>query len=198
MEIVFATANLHKIRELRDMCKAKLRKNFGLLTLTQFPQYLPPEETGATFSENAILKAEHAAKTLGLVALADDSGLVVPALNGSPGVFSRRYAGNDATDKENRTKLLAAMAGLDDAARHAYFECSLALAGPEGLIKCVSAKVEGAIVLEERGRNGFGYDPIFVKFDYDKTFAELDEGTKNRISHRHKAFEKLLPLLESL
>ncbi len=172
--------------------------HLALISLHQFSDYVAPEETGLTFRENAILKAEHAAKTLNQWVLADDSGLVVPALKGEPGVHSRRYAGAQATDAENRQKLLHAMEHLEDQQRTAYFECCLALSSPTGLKKCVEGICEGTIAKESRGRHGFGYDPLFVKNDYEKTFAELDESIKNRISHRRKAFERLLSSLETL
>lgn len=175
-----------------------LHKPYDVLSLLNFPEYTPPEETGLTFQENAILKAEHAAKALNKWVIADDSGLVVPALKGAPGVYSRRYAGEEATDAENRYKLLQSMQSLSDHERSAYFECCLAIAGPEGLKKVVTGTCDGFIILEERGRNGFGYDPLFVKHDYDKTFAEITESTKNKISHRRKAFEKLVATLETL
>lgn len=196
MEIVIASHNVHKIREFREMLKSI--KHFDVLSLLNFPQYSLPEETGKNFKENAVLKAEHAAKALNKWVLADDSGLVVPALNGEPGIYSRRYASDDATDAENRQKLLAKMKGLTGDSRGAYFECGLALAGPEGLKKYVSGTSEGIILEEERGRHGFGYDSLFVKTDYDKTFAEIDEATKNKISHRRKAFEKMSNTLETL
>jgi len=196
MEIVIASHNLHKIREFRDMLK--VLKHIDVLSLLNFPHYSLPEETGTTFKDNAILKATDAAAKLNKWVLADDSGLVVPALKGEPGVYSRRYASEDATDAENRHKLLKLMAHLPDDQRHAYFECWLAIASPQGLEKCVSGTIEGSISHEEHGRHGFGYDPIFKKSDYDKTMAEVDDSIKNRISHRRKAFDRLLPALESL
>ena len=196
MQIVLATHNLHKIREIREMLKPL--KNLDILSLSNFPDYQLPEETGSTFEENAAIKAKHAAKALNNWVIADDSGLVVPTLGGQPGVISKRYAGPDATDRENRLKLLEDMAKLSDIDRSAYFECCLVIASPEGIKKTVSGLCEGTILEEERGRNGFGYDPLFMKNDYDKAFAELDESTKNRISHRRKAIEKLLTTLETL
>ncbi|MBA3722415.1 MAG: XTP/dITP diphosphatase [Parachlamydiaceae bacterium] len=196
MEIVLATSNLHKIREFKDMLKAL--SHIDLLSLHQFPQYEIPEETGSTFKENAILKAEKAAKELNKWVLADDSGLIVPALKGEPGLHSARYAGPQATDTENRKKLLQAMENLSDHQRNAYCECCIAIASPDGLKKCVTGLCEGYILTEERGRNGFGYDPLFVKNDYQKSFAELDNTTKNLISHRRKAIERILAFLESL
>lgn len=196
MELVIASRNMHKIREFRAMLKK--RGSFDLMSLIDFPDYQPPEENGATFQENAILKAEHAAKALDRWVLADDSGLVIPALNGAPGVYSRRYAGENATDKENRHKLLKEMRGFDDTRRQGYFECWIAVAGPDGLKKSAKGVSEGMITEQERGGLGFGYDSIFVKHEYSKTFAELEEETKNRISHRRKALDKLLPILEEL
>lgn len=196
MEILLASGNLHKIREFKDMFKSL--PHIELVSLHQYGNYTAPEEAGLTFKENAILKAEHAAAHLNRWVLADDSGLIVPALKGEPGVKSRRYAGDDSTDSENRQKLLEAMKHLRGQERTAYFECCLALASPSGLKKYVEGVCEGTIASEPRGRNGFGYDPLFIKNDYDKTYSELDEGTKNRISHRRKAFERLLTFFETL
>jgi XTP/dITP diphosphohydrolase len=198
MELIIASGNVHKIRELRDMLKSFKGLNLDVQSLLNFPEYQAPPEDGDTFKENAEIKASHAAKALGCWVLADDSGLVIPALQGKPGVYSARYAGLEATDAENRVKLLGEMKDLPDIDRIGYFECCLALASPEGILKTVSANCEGMILQEERGRHGFGYDPLFIKHDYDKTFSELDEQTKNKISHRRKALEKLLPTLEML
>lgn len=196
MQLVIASKNIHKIRE----CRTILRKLsfLDILSLLDFPQYLPPEEIGSTCEENARLKAHHAAKTLAKWVIADDSALVVPALSGLPGVFSARFSGEKATDKENRQKLLGQMQDLTDADRTAYFECWIVLASPEHIIRSVSGLCEGSITTEERGCQGFGYDPIFLKHEYSKTFAEMDEETKNRISHRRKALDKILPTLEDV
>jgi XTP/dITP diphosphohydrolase len=200
MQIVLASHNLHKIREFRDILKSqnKFLKTIDFLSLLDFPHYQLPEESGKSFLENATLKAVDAASVLNSWVIADDSGLVVPALEGAPGILSRRYAGEEASDGENRQKLLNEMRDLKEFERHAYFECCLVLASPEGVKKTVTGLCEGKIIDEEKGRNGFGYDPLFVKNDYDKTLAELDEATKNRISHRYKAIEKLLVTLETL
>jgi XTP/dITP diphosphohydrolase len=196
MEIVIASKNLHKIREYRELMKHFTK--FDILTLVNFPDYQPLSEDAFSFKDNAVIKGIHAAKTLGKWVLADDSGLVVPLLNNQPGIKSQRYSGDDATDMENRTKLLEEMQGMQDLQRNAYYECCLVLASPEGLKKCVTGICAGTILKEERGRNGFGYDSLFVKHEYDKTFAELDDSIKNRISHRYKAFERLAPTLETL
>lgn len=196
LELLIASTNMHKVREFRTLLKPYGR--FDLLSLLDFPTYVPPEETGTTFEENATLKAQHAAKTLNRWVIADDSGLVVPALNGAPGVYSARYAGNDATDLENRKKLLEQIQHLLEEDRQAYFECAIALASPAGLRKCVKGTCEGTLLTKDRGGSGFGYDPIFVKHGYNKTFAELGDSVKNRISHRRKALDKLILSLEAL
>ncbi|MBS4165754.1 MULTISPECIES: RdgB/HAM1 family non-canonical purine NTP pyrophosphatase [unclassified Neochlamydia] len=199
MELILATQNVHKIRELRDMLKSyKEVAHLDILSLLNFPDYAALPEEGSSFKENVERKALHAAKKLGKWVLADDSGLVIPALKGAPGIYSARYSGLEATDGENRQKLLAEMQGLEDIERTGYFECWLSLASAEGIKKSVHATCEGLIINQERGRHGFGYDALFIKHDYDKTFAELDEQTKNRISHRRKAIEKLIPSLEML
>lgn len=193
--LVIASRNIHKIREFRQMFKGFL--DLEILSLVDFPSYVAPEETGETFEENAQIKARHAAETLQALVLADDSGLVVPTLNNAPGVYSARYAGEEATDKENRKKLLKALKGRDDFDRTAYFECCLVLASPERFLHQTTGRCEGRIIDEERGNNGFGYDPLFIKNDYDKTFAELDDVTKNKVSHRRKAMEKMMIYLET-
>lgn len=195
-EIVIASTNIHKIREFRSMFKSL--SGFDILSLRDFSSYHPPEETGKTFEENAIAKALHAAAALNRWVLADDSGLIVPALNGHPGIFSARYAGIDATDLDNRKKLLEEAQHLMDEDRFAYYECCLALASPRGLKKSACGTCEGTLLSKDKGGGGFGYDPLFVKHGYSKTFAELEESIKNRISHRRKAFDKLLFSLESL
>lgn len=193
--MVIATENMHKVREFRSLLK---RPGCDILSLRDFPDYVVPPETGATFRENAERKAVSAALALRRPVLADDSGLSVPALQGRPGIFSARYAGENATDLENRLKLLAEMQSLKESERYAYFECWIAIASPEGTVRSFQGCCEGMIIEEPRGRNGFGYDSVFRKHDYGKTFAELDEEVKNKVSHRRKALEKALPFLETL
>lgn len=195
MKLIIASRNMHKIREIRSILGKSSK--WDIYSLVDFPDYVPPEETGATFEENAILKATHAAKTLQAWALADDSGLVVPALSGAPGVKTARYAGEGSNDKDNRKKLLSEMEHLKDGNRTAHFECCMALASPEAIEKSVCARCEGMITNEEHGGQGFGYDSLFKKNDYNKTFAELEEEVKNRISHRRKALDKILLFLEN-
>lgn len=196
MEIVIASTNMHKIREFRSLLKPL--KRFDVLSLLDFPSYVPLEETGKTFEEIVSTKAIHAAKALNKWVLADDSGLIVPALRGEPGIHSARYAGEEATDRENCQKLLKEMRSFQENERHAYFECWIAVASPEGLQKVEKGICEGMVIENEKGRHGFGYDSLFRKHEYSKTFAELDETIKNRISHRRKAFDKICLFLESL
>lgn len=195
MEIVIASTNVHKIREYRSLLKSF--KHLDVLSLRDFPSYTPLDETGSSFEEIVSTKAVHAAQSLNKWVLADDSGIVVPALQGAPGIYSARYAGKNATDRENCKKLLHEMKSLQDSGRFAYFECWIAIASPDGLEKIEKGTCEGSIIEQERGRQGFGYDTLFRKHEYSKTFAELDEDIKNRISHRRKAFDRLSLFLES-
>ncbi|NGX34243.1 MAG: Non-canonical purine NTP pyrophosphatase [Candidatus Anoxychlamydiales bacterium] len=196
-QLVIASKNIHKIREIKTILN-ELVPNIDILNLIDFPKYVPPQETGSSFEENAKAKAIHAANTLNRWVISDDSGLVVPALNGEPGIFSARYAGKNATDSDNRKKLLSKLAAVNDKDIYAYFECCMAIASPEGLKKCVCSKCEGRIETKEKGGEGFGYDPIFVKHDYNQTFAELKEAVKNKISHRRKTLDKIVLTIESL
>ncbi|MCB1135509.1 MAG: RdgB/HAM1 family non-canonical purine NTP pyrophosphatase [Chlamydiia bacterium] len=189
MEILVATTNQGKVRELRTLL-APLG-HIHLLTLRDFPDFSPLEEIGDSLEQIAADKALYAADQTGLWTLADDSGLFVPALGNQPGVRSARYAGETASDLENRRKLLKEMEKLDGDARAAYFECALAFAKPGLVLKVVTGRCEGSVLTEERGSNGFGYDPLFLKDSYDKTFAELSPDIKNKVSHRWKALEKM-------
>ncbi|NBO23638.1 MAG: RdgB/HAM1 family non-canonical purine NTP pyrophosphatase [Chlamydiae bacterium] len=196
MKLGIASSNTNKIREFKSLLSSI--SNLELVSMKDFPDYIPPEETGDTFEDNASIKALDFAKFINGYALADDSGLVVPALNGEPGVRSARYAKEDATDSENRAKLKIALSKIQEKDRQAYFACALALAAPQGIKKITTGFCEGYLILEERGNQGFGYDPLFIRHDYSKTFAELDEKVKNKISHRRKAFDKMLPYLENI
>lgn len=196
MEIVIASRNLHKIREIKAILKPQY--SFDFLSLLDFPDYEPPEESGTTFEENAFIKATHAAEALKRWVIADDSGLVVPALEDAPGIKSARYAGEGASDKENRQKLIKALDPIQESERIGYYVCALALASPDGIQMQVKGLCEGSLILTPRGSQGFGYDPLFLKYDYSKTFAEIDDETKNKISHRRKALDKLTPILETL
>ncbi len=192
---VIASKNLHKVREFRSILSPL--RHLDLLSLLDFPHYTPIAEEGNSFEEIAKEKALHAAKALNCWAIADDSGLVVPALHGKPGVFSARFAGEKASDAENRKKLLHEMIHLKEEDRAAYYVCAISIASPEKVVKSVEAICEGKILAQEKGGGGFGYDPLFVKYEYSKTFAELEESIKNRISHRRKALDKIFSFLET-
>lgn len=197
MEILIASGNVHKVRELREMFK--VFPSVHLLSLLDFPHYQAPPEDQEDLKAIAITKATHAAKEIGMITIGDDSGLFVPALGDlSPGIRSRRYAADNATDSQNRKKLLLAMQDMEGMARAAYFECCLALALPDKLKICVLGTTHGEITHQEMGSNGFGYESIFLKDGYRQTFAEMSKELKNQISHRHNAFQKLRPTLESL
>ncbi len=197
MQLIIASRNVRKIRELRSMLKPY--KKFDVLSLLDFPSYQPLPENQDSLEANAIQKAVHAAQTLNQWTISDDTGLIVPALQGgAPGVLSARYAGPQATDSDNRKKLLLAMKDLQDTDRQAYFECWLAIAAPDGIKKYARGVCEGMIADQEKGGKGFGYDSLFIKHEYGKTFGELEEAVKNRISHRRKALDKLHLYLESI
>ena len=196
LQIVLATSNAGKIAELQAMLKA--------LPIEWIPQsefHIPDaDETGLTFVENAILKARHASKISGLPALADDSGLVVEALDGAPGVFSARYAGLNATAEERNQKLLAALKNVDDAERGAAYHCLLALVEYEDdPVPLICHGIwEGSILREPRGKNGFGYDPIFYVPTHRCSAAELSSTEKNRISHRGQVVAQLLDVFSEM
>jgi XTP/dITP diphosphohydrolase len=188
--LVLATRNAHKVRELNGMIAP------NELELLPSDVELPPE-TGATFAENALLKAEAAARATGRVALADDSGIEVAALGGAPGIRSARYAGEDATDEENLEKLLTELRGRAD--RRAAYVCVLALADPTGAHELFEARCEGIVIDDPRGSGGFGYDPAFVPDERapgdERTMAELAPAEKDEISHRGRAARALLEWL---
>lgn len=180
--LVIATTNQNKLKEFREILKDL---QIEVLSLADFRPIPPVIEDGLTFEENAYKKALHTARVLGLPAIADDSGLVVPALNGAPGVYSARYAGEHATDEQNCEKLLRELSGIED--RRAYFQCVLSIAVPSGPALTYEGRCDGIILHEKRGFNGFGYDPLFLYEAYGKTFAELSMTEKNLVSHRGKA-----------
>lgn len=184
--LVVATRNKNKLREFREILKDL---QIEILSLDDFGPTPEAIEDGETFDENAYKKAIHTAKILGLPAIADDSGLVVEALDGAPGVYSARFAGANATDNENCDKLLNALQGVDN--RRAYFQCVLSIAVPSGPALTYEARCNGIIIDEKRGDNGFGYDPIFYFEELGKTFAELSSEEKHRVSHRGKALAEV-------
>ena len=183
--LVIATRNKGKTGEIRDLLKGF---PVEIKNLEDFGPIPTVEEDGKTFDENAYKKASFASRILGLPALADDSGLLVEALGGRPGVHSARYVGENATDKDRCLKLLSEMEGLEN--RNAAFECVLSIAVPTGQALTYEARCEGRIVDNLSGKNGFGYDPVFCCPPYEKTFAQLSREEKNRISHRGKALRE--------
>lgn len=187
--LILATGNRHKIEELADLLGDGWDIE-GLDTL----DVEPAEETGATFEENAILKAEAIARQTGLAALADDSGLEVDALGGDPGVFSARYAGPQHDDADNRALLLKNTEVFDVGERDCRFVCVVALSVPGEETITVRGTCEGTVGRQEAGTNGFGYDSLFVLPD-GRTMAQLESDEKNRISHRARAMQLMLPIL---
>lgn len=185
--LVLATRNKGKIAELKALFSGF---PIDIKSLNDFGPIPEPVEDGKTFEENAWKKAHFTARVLGFPALADDSGLVVEALGGQPGVLSARYAGEGAGDEANIRKLLKAME--DKADRRAAFECVIAVAVPRGPALIYNGRCEGEIAREQRGKDGFGYDPVFFYQALGKTFAELSREQKNQVSHRGKAMAQLL------
>jgi XTP/dITP diphosphohydrolase len=184
--LVIATRNKGKTKEIEA-----LLKDFpvNVKNLDDFGPIPHMEEDGDTFDENAYKKASFAARILGLPALADDSGLIVEALDGAPGIYSARYAGENATDEQRYLKLLHEMEGKSN--RKAAFECVISIAVPTGPALTYEARCEGLIATEPAGSSGFGYDPVFYYPPYNKTFAQITREKKNRISHRGKALAEL-------
>lgn len=193
--VVLATNNPGKVREVRAILA-------GLPLCLKTPAELgiraTVRETGETFEENAVLKALTYAVLADKPAVADDSGLEVPALGGAPGVHSARYAGEDATDRERFKKLLLELEQVGALDRRAVFRCVAALATPDGRVWTRSGELWGEIAPEPRGEGGFGYDPVFLLPELGRTLAELSPDEKNRISHRGKAFRALAELLADL
>lgn len=191
--VLLASSNQGKLRELRSM-GAEVAVEFGLLP--DFRELPPFEESAPTFAENSAGKALHYSQFTEEIVLADDSGLVVPALGGAPGVQSARYGGPDASDTDRVQKLLKAMQGFTGDGRSARFVCVISLAQRGRSIAVVSDFVAGFIATEPQGAHGFGYDPVFFSPSLRATFAEASEEEKNRISHRGKAFRKVMELLQ--
>ena len=201
MKLVLATRNLGKVKELTAMLSSDgQRQNIQILSLQDFPDAPEVVEDGETYEENAAKKAVVIADYTGVRTLADDAGIEVDALDGAPGVHSKRWAGDDATDVIRVQKLLDALEGKTN--RTARFVAAIAIAEPIGVenlscnrVQVVVGKCEGHIIHAPVGDSGFGYDPIFVPVGYEKTFAELGNAIKNRISHRSEALRLALKLL---
>lgn len=195
--VVVATGNAHKLIEIEEILGRAL-PGTRFVALGQLGDFEDPEETGSTFAENAIIKAEAAVAETGLVSVADDSGLVVDALDGEPGVYSARYAGVHGDDAANNAKLLDNMRDVPDAERTARFMSVVALIEPSGVVRLGKGVCEGVVGHEGRGDHGFGYDPLFLPDDTPgKTMAELLPEEKNAISHRFHALQDLCAQLAS-
>jgi XTP/dITP diphosphohydrolase len=190
--IVLATRNGHKVRELQTILADLIDQlELEIVGLGEFPDAPEVVETGVTFAENATLKAVSACQATGLPALADDSGLAVDVLGGSPGVFSARWAGTQGQDRANLELLLGQLNDVPDQHRAAAFVCAAVLALPDGTVIVREGRMPGSLAREPRGDNGFGYDPILVVEGDSRTSAELTFQEKNAISHRGKAFRAL-------
>lgn len=192
MKIFLATGNKKKIGEITAIFDNHRYEILSIKDGTQIPEVI---EDGDTFEANATKKALEIAKFTGMVAIADDSGLCVEALDGEPGVYSARYSGEDATDERNNQKLIENLKGIEN--RKAKFVCVIALAKPDGECHTFRGEVEGEIVDIPAGEDGFGYDPHFYIEEYGKTFAQMPD-IKNKISHRAKALEKLKGQIEEI
>lgn len=197
-KILIATGNTHKTQEFRQL----LGSEWFVEDLSQHPELHSPEENGTTFAENAAIKALAASSILGeeWLVLADDSGLECDALSGQPGVYSARFAGPEATDADNRAKLIAELAarGVGHRQSNGRFRCTLVLARGQKVLGTFDGTVEGSLGTAEAGCGGFGYDPLFFPDGYEQTFGELPGSVKNELSHRGKAAAKLVNFLASL
>jgi XTP/dITP diphosphohydrolase len=191
--VLLATRNAKKLAELRRILAPQL-PDVQVVGLGDVPTYPEVRETGASFAENALLKAHAGFRHTGLLTVADDSGLMVDALNGMPGVLSARWAGGHGDDTANLRLVLDQLRDTPDDRLGAAFVCAVALVGP-GFQTSVDGRMDGRLIRTPRGSNGFGYDPIFVPAGYDATSAELDSARKDAISHRGRALRALLPVL---
>lgn len=193
--IIIATKNKGKAKEFEQMF---LPLGFEVKTLLDFEEMEDIEETGQTFEENAVIKAEAISKLTGQVVIADDSGLIVDALNGAPGIYSARYAGTDKNDEANINKVLKELGDIPDEKRTARFYCALAIAVPNRKTITVHGTCEGTILRERRGNNGFGYDPIFFVSELGLSMAELSPNEKSKISHRGNALKNLEEIIHTI
>ncbi|MEI6609475.1 MAG: XTP/dITP diphosphatase [Deltaproteobacteria bacterium] len=194
MKLVFATKNEGKVKEIKEMFEGM---NIDLISLNHYNHVPEISEDGNNFFENALKKAKIVSEFTGETVLADDSGLQVDILNGQPGIYSARYAGDEATDEKNNNKLLAKLKDVPLNKRSASFFCSLVLYKKDGNYEAFEGRWDGKIIDERRGENGFGYDPIFFVPELKLTAAELPPAIKNKVSHRGQAFAKLKKVLEN-
>jgi XTP/dITP diphosphohydrolase len=194
-KVFMATHNRGKVAELKSLLEDV---SIQVLTLEDFPSLAEIEETGTTFLENALQKAKMAAEASGYISLGDDSGLVVDALGGQPGVYSARFAGESCNDQENNLKLLRLLKGVPFSQRTARFVSVIALVTPQGQVYTAAGRCEGIILEKLRGTGGFGYDPLFYLPELGKTMAELTLAEKNMVSHRGKAWREIIPFLQTI
>ena len=194
MRLLLATRNAGKLAELQRLLASAV-PGVEVVGLRDVPEYPEAPETGATFAENALLKAREAVRYTGLPAVADDSGIAVDALNGMPGVLSARWSGRHGDDAANTALLLGQLADVPDERRGAAFVCAAALVTPDGAEAVLERQWRGRVVREPRGTNGFGYDPVFVPEGLEITSAELSPAEKDARSHRGQAFTALLPVV---
>ena len=194
VRLLLATRNAGKLAELRRLLESAV-PGVEVVGLQDVPDYPEAPETGATFEENALLKAREAVRYTGLPAVADDSGLTVDALNGMPGVLSARWSGRHGDDGANTALLLGQVADVPDERRGAGFVCAAALVTPDGTERVIEREWRGRLDREKRGANGFGYDPVFVPDGLELTSAELAPGEKDARSHRAQAFAALVPVV---
>jgi XTP/dITP diphosphohydrolase len=192
--LLLATRNAGKLAELQRLLATAV-PGVEVVGLRDVPEYPEAPETGATFEENALLKAREAVRYTGLPAVADDSGLAVDALNGMPGVLSARWSGRHGDDDANTALLLGQIADVPDERRGAAFVCAAALVTPDGTERVLERQWRGTVIREKRGTNGFGYDPVFVPEGLEVTSAELAPEEKDARSHRGQAFSALVPVL---
>jgi non-canonical purine NTP pyrophosphatase (RdgB/HAM1 family) len=191
--LLIGSANPGKAKELAELLVGLPWKVEGLKA---FPPIEAPEETGTTFEENAALKARYYSAAYDVACVADDSGLVVDALGGAPGVYSARYAGEDGNAGKNMAKLLEELSGTPSDERTARFTCCAAFLAPNGDMHLETGTVEGHISMQKSGAGGFGYDPVFVPLGHERSFAEMSSEEKHALSHRGQAFDKLRRYLE--
>jgi XTP/dITP diphosphohydrolase len=192
--LLLATRNAGKLAELQRLLASAV-PGVEVIGLRDVPEYPEAPETGATFEENALLKAREAVRYTGLPAVADDSGVTVDALNGMPGILSARWSGRHGDDDANTALLLGQLADVPDERRGAAFVCAAALVTAEGAEHVLRAEWRGAVLRDKRGSNGFGYDPVFVPEGSALSAAELEPAEKDAISHRGQAFTALLPVI---
>lgn len=193
IKLVVATKNTKKLREIREILKGFKLKISSLADYSGFPCII---ENGKTFKENAVKKAVKTGRVTGEFCLGEDSGLCVDALKGAPGVYSARFCGQDKDDRKNNLKLLRLLEGLPLSKRKAHYICAVALADKHGLIGVVEGRCNGLIGFELRGSHGFGYDPLFLIPKHKKTFGELGERIKHKMSHRYHALEKARKMIK--